>query len=281
MTFVAQAAQEGVREFESKYGAGGRDEFIRRHILQNFYAFELMMAPYAVGHLKMGFFLEELGHRVAHDERISFYLTNTLDTEELETSKLPGFSSLAEESHLAGKVKRETAILVILGNPPYSGHSSNTGAWIRGLIENYKQVDGKPLGEKNPKWLQDDYVKFLRFAQWKIEQAGCGVVGMITNHGYLDNPTFRGMRQSLMQTFDVIYLFDLHGNSLKKEVCPDGSPDQNVFDIRQGVSIAFFVKRGGKRKSDAVVYQADLWGLREAKYGWLDAHTLKNTNGPS
>jgi len=277
MTFVAQAAQEGVREFESKYGAGGRDEFIRRHILQNFYAFELMMAPYAVGHLKMGFFLEELGHRVAHDERISFYLTNTLDTEELETSKLPGFSSLAEESHMAGKVKRETAILVILGNPPYSGHSSNTGPWIRGLIEDYKQVDGKPLGEKNPKWLQDDYVKFLRFAQWKIEQAGCGGVGMITNHGYLDNPTFRGMRQSLMQTFDVIYLFDLHGNSLKKEVCPDGNPDQNVFDIRQGVSIAFFVKRGSKKKSDAVEYHSDLWGLREAKYGWLDTHTLKNT----
>ena len=150
MTFVARAAQESVTEFESKYGAGARDEFIRRHILKNFYAFELMMAPYAVGHLKMGFFLEELGHRLADDERICFYLTNTLDTEELETSRLPGFFSLAEESRLAGKVKKETAILVILGNPPYSGHSSNTGVWIRGLIEDYKQVDGKPLGEKNP-----------------------------------------------------------------------------------------------------------------------------------
>jgi len=277
MTFVARAAQESVAEFESKYGAGARDEFIRRHILKNFYAFELMMAPYAVGHLKMGFFLEELGHRLADDERICFYLTNTLDTEELETSRLPGFFSLAEESRLAGKVKKETAILVILGNPPYSGHSSNTGVWIRGLIEDYKQVDGKPLGEKNPKWLQDDYVKFLRFAQWKIQQAGRGVVGMITNHGYLDNPTFRGMRQSLMQTFDVIYLLDLHGNSLKKETCPDGSPDQNVFDIRQGVAIAFFVKRGKKKKSDAVVYHAHLWGLREAKYAWLDGHVLEDT----
>jgi hypothetical protein len=277
MTFVARAAQESVAEFESKYGAGARDEFIRRHILKNFYAFELMMAPYAVGHLKMGFFLEELGHRLADDERICFYLTNTLDTEELETSRLPGFFSLAEESRLAGKVKKETAILVILGNPPYSGHSSNTGAWIRGLIEDYKQVDGKPLGEKNPKWLQDDYVKFLRFAQWKIQQAGRGVVGMITNHGYLDNPTFRGMRQSLMQTFDAIYLLDLHGNSLKKETCPDGSLDQNVFDIRQGVAIAFFVKQGGKKKSDAVVYHAQLWGMREAKYAWLDGHGLEDT----
>jgi hypothetical protein len=277
MTFVAQAAQQAAGEFAAKYGTGARDEFIRRHILQNFYAFELMMAPYAVGHLKMGFFLEELGHRLTDDERIPFYLTNTLDTEELETSRLPGFSSLAEESRLAGKIKKETAILVILGNPPYSGHSSNTGLWIRGLIEDYKQVDGKPLGEKNPKWLQDDYVKFLRFAQWKIQQAGRGVVGMITNHGYLDNPTFRGMRQSLLQTFDAIYLLDLHGNSLKKETCPDGSPDQNVFDIRQGVAIAFFVKRGKKKKSDAVVYHAHLWGLRETKYAWLEGHSLEDT----
>jgi hypothetical protein len=276
MTFVARAAQESVAEFESKYGAGARDEFIRRHILKNFYAFELMMAPYAVGHLKMGFFLEELGHRLANDERICFYLTNTLDTEELETSRLPGFFSLAEESRLAGKVKRETAILVILGNPPYSGISSNMGKWITGLIEDYKYVDGKHFGEKKH-WLQDDYVKFLRFAQWKIQQAGRGVVGMITNHGYLDNPTFRGMRQSLMQAFDAIYLLDLHGNSLKKETCPDGSTDQNVFDIRQGVAIAFFVKQGGKKKSDAVVYRANLWGMREAKYAWLDAHTLENT----
>jgi hypothetical protein len=277
MTFVAQAAQKAAGEFASKYGTGARDEFIRRHILQNFYAFELMMAPYAVGHLKMGFFLEELGHRLADDERIPFYLTNTLDNEELETSRLPGFSSLAEESRLAGKVKKETAILVILGNPPYSGHSSNTGPWIRGLIDDYKQVDGKPLGEKNPKWLQDDYVKFLRFAQWKIEQAGRGVVGMITNHGYLDNPTFRGMRQSLMKTFDAIYILDLHGNSLKKEICPDGSPDQNVFDIRQGVAIAFFVKNGKKKKSDAVVRHAEVWGLRAKKYDWLDGHSLGAT----
>ncbi len=276
MTFVARAAQESVTEFESKYGTGARDEFIRRHILKNFYAFELMMAPYAVGHLKMGFFLEELGHRLADHERICFYLTNTLDTEELETSRLPGFFSLAEESRLAGKVKKETAILVILGNPPYSGISSNMGKWITGLIEDYKYVDGRHFGEKKH-WLQDDYVKFLRFAQWKIEQAGRGVVGMITNHGYLDNPTFRGMRQSLMQTFDAVYLLDLHGNSLKKETCPDGSADQNVFDIRQGVAIAFFVKRGKKKNSDAVVYHAHVWGLRETKYAWLDVHNLEDT----
>ncbi|MBP7275179.1 MAG: N-6 DNA methylase, partial [Kiritimatiellae bacterium] len=276
MTFIARAAELAVAEFEAKYGKGGRADFIRRHILKNFYAFELMMAPYAVGHLKMSFFLEELGHRMADDERVPFYLTNTLDNEELEQSRLPGFSALAEESRLAGAVKKQTPILVILGNPPYSGHSTNIGAWIRGLIETYKQVDGKPLGEKNPKWLQDDYVKFLRFAQWKIEKAGRGVVGMITNHGYLDNPTFRGMRQSLMRTFDDIYVLDLHGNALKKETCPDGSPDKNVFDIRQGVAIAFFVKRGEKSEG-AAVHHADLYGSREAKYEWLNAHDRKRT----
>jgi hypothetical protein len=319
MTFVARAAQQAVAEFEAKYGSGGREDFIRRHVLKNFYAFELMMAPYAVGHLKMGFFLEELGHRLTDEERVPFYLTNTLDNEELEQSNLPGFSALAEESRLAGTVKKQTPILVILGNPPYSGHSSNLSekmceihkghkyvigwnpkagggaeaidciakheiggilqpTFIGHLIRDYFFVDEKPLGEKNPKWLQDDYVKFLRFAQWKIEQAGRGVVGMITNHGYLDNPTFRGMRQSLMRTFDEIYILDLHGNSLKKETCPDGSPDKNVFDIRQGVSIAFFIKRGGERKADAVVRHADLWGSRESKYGWLDGRDLKQTD---
>ena len=277
MTFVARAAQEAVAEFETNYGSGGRGDFIRQHILQNFYALELMMAPYAVGHLKMSFFLEELGHRLANDERVPFYLTNTLDTEELEQSRLPGLSALAEESRLAGVVKNQTPILLILGNPPYSGHSSNTGEWIRGLIDDYKQVDGKPLGEKNPKWLQDDYVKFLRFAQWKIEQAGRGVVGMITNHGYLDNSTFRGMRRSLMHTFDDIYILDLHGNSLKKETAPDGSPDENVFDIRQGVAIVFFVKRDSQKERVAQIHHAELYGTRESKYDWLDAHDRGST----
>jgi hypothetical protein len=278
MTFIAKAAQEAVDEFITKYGGGGREEFIRSHVLRNFYGFELMMAPYAVGHMKMGFFLEELGHRLNNDERMPFYLTNTLDNEELEQSKLPGLYALAEESRLAGIVKKETPVLVILGNPPYSGHSKNVGKWIRGLIEDYKQVDGKPLGEKNSKWLQDDYVKFLRFAQWKIEQAGQGLVGMITNHGFLDNPTFRGMRQSLMKTYDEIYLLNLHGNSRRKEKCPDGSPDKNVFEIKKGVAIVFFIKQTCKHNTNAVVQYSDLWGKREAKYYWLDEHTRSSTD---
>lgn len=277
MTFVARAAQEAVHEFETKYGSGAREEFIRRHILKNFYAFELMMAPYAVGHLKMSFFIEELGHRLSDDERMRYYLTNTLDTKELEQSHLPGFSALAEESHLAGEVKKQTPILVILGNPPYSGISTNKGKWITGLIEDYKYVDGKHFGEKKH-WLQDDYVKFLRFAQWKIEQAGQGIIGMITNHGYLDNPTFRGMRQSLMRSFDDIYVLDLHGNSLKKETCPDGSKDKNVFDIRQGVAIAFFFKRDRERKGDATVRHAEIWGLQQQKCDWLVGHDFESTD---
>lgn len=275
MTFIARAAERAVQEFTKKYGTGGREAFIRNHILRNFYAFELMMAPYAVGHLKMGFFLEELGHRLGENERIPFYLTNALDMSELKASQLPGFSSLAKESHLAGQVKREQPILIILGNPPYSGHSANRGEWILRQIETYKKVDGNPLGEKNPKWLQDDYVKFIRFAQWKIEQAGRGAIGMITNHSYLDNPTFRGMRRSLMQTFDEIYILDLHGNSLKRERCPDGSPDENVFDIRQGVAIALFIKTG--RGNATVIRHADLWGTREQKYDWLETHDVTNT----
>ncbi|MFB6273986.1 MAG: type ISP restriction/modification enzyme [Salinibacter sp.] len=267
MTFVARACQEAAAEFEEKYGQGGRESFIRDHILENFYAFELMMAPYAVGHLKMSFFLEELGHELTDDERFQFYLTNTLEMEELEQTSLPGVASLAEESRMAGEVKKERPILVILGNPPYSGHSSNRSEWIRGLIDDYKQVDGEPLGERNPKWLQDDYVKFLRWAQWKIDQTGEGVVGVIANHSYLDNPTFRGMRQSLMTTFDEIRVLDLHGNSLKRETAPDGSADENVFDIRQGVAIAFFIKRrDGDSNQPATVYHADLWGKRDDKY---------------
>jgi predicted helicase len=184
--------------------------------------------------------------------------------EEQEESSLPGMASLTKESHLAGEVKSRTPILAILGNPPYSGHSLNTGEWISKEIREYFKVDGKPLGEKNPKWLQDDYVKFIRFAQWKIEQAGEGILGFITNHSYLDNPTFRGMRQSLMNTFNEMYILDLHGNSLKKEVCPDGSKDENVFDIRQGVAIAVMIKKKGEKGS--VIYHSELWGLREDKY---------------
>jgi type I restriction-modification system DNA methylase subunit len=281
LTFLAEAAKLAVEEFTSKYGEGAKENFIKEHILKNFYAFELMMAPYAVGHLKMSFLLEELGYRLRAEDRFKLYLTNTLEMEEFAQTELPGMASLSEESHLAGRVKKEKPILVILGNPPYSGISANKNLWIDKLlkedtdgIQSYYKIDGEPLGEKNPKWLQDDYVKFIRFAQWKINQIGEGVLGFITNHSYLDNPTFRGMRQSLMQSFDEIYLLDLHGNSLKKEKCPDGSKDQNVFDIQQGVAIALFVKKKGLKKT---ISRSELWGIRDDKYDWLNAKDVKTT----
>ncbi|MBL7127465.1 MAG: N-6 DNA methylase [Ignavibacteria bacterium] len=272
--FLAKAIETAVEEFKTKYGKGAVNTFIKEQILKNYYAFELMMAPYAIGHMKMSFLLEEFGYKMADDERVKYYLTNTLEMKELDESKFPGMSSLSQESHEAGKVKKDIPILVILGNPPYSGHSSNIGEWISKEIKEYYKVDGKPLGEKNPKWLQDDYVKFIRFAQWKIDQAGEGVLGFITNHSYLDNPTFRGMRQSLMNSFDEIYILDLHGNSLKKEKCPDGSKDENVFDIQQGVAIAFFIKYKNVKKKQ--VFHQEIFGLWEEKYDWLNEHNIKN-----
>ena len=309
LTFLAEAAKLAVEEFISKYGEGGKENLVREQILKNFYAFELMMAPYAVGHLKMSFLLEELGYKLKKDDRFKLYLTNTLEMEELSQTELPGMVSLSEESHSAGKVKKEQPILVILGNPPYSGISANRGKWIDDLLKKgytctngakdpgYYQVDAKPLGEKNPKWLQDDYVKFIRFSQWKIDQAGEGVLGFITNHSYLDNPTFRGMRQSLTKSFNEIYVLDLHGNTLKKERCPDGSKDENVFDIKQGVAIALFIKhcpelvegrkgnppippleKGGKGGFESKVYHSEIWGLREDKHRWLSVNDIKTTS---
>jgi len=274
LTFLAEAAKTAVNEFCARYGSGGKSQLIKNHILKNYYAFELMMAPYAIAHLKMGFLLEELGCKLAKDDRFKLYLTNTLDMVEPAATNLPGMSSLSRESHAAALVKKENPILVILGNPPYSGHSANKGPWISREIREYYKVDGKDLDEKNPKWLQDDYVKFIRFAQWKIDQAGRGVLGFITNHSYLDNPTFRGMRQSLMNSFDHIYVLDLHGNAKKKEKCPDGSKDENVFDIRQGVAVILAVKKPGLKKK---ILHSDLWGLRQTKYEWLQNNDLKSS----
>lgn len=299
LTFPAEAIKIAVEEYSSNYGEGGVDiQLLRGQILQNFYSFELMMAPYAIGHLKMGFLFEELGYPLKEDERFKLYLTNTLETEDLEQISIPGLSSLSEESHLAAEVKKNQPVLVIVGNPPYSGISSNKNDWTEKLLkedldgaQSYYKVDDEPLGEKKL-WLQDDYVKFLRFAQWKIHKAGFGIVGMITNHSYLDNPTFRGMRQSLMNTFDEIYILDLHGNSNKKETTPKGGKDENVFDIRQGVAIALFIKKKliveeaiSTRapeivrgiiplKTPAKVFHSELFGLREEKYNWLSKHKL-------
>lgn len=280
LTFPAEAIKLAVEEFTTKYGDAGKVKLIKNQILKNFYAFELMMAPYAIGHIKISFLLEELGYSMKDDDRFNLYLTNTLDMEDLQQTEIPGFESLSNESHLAGKVKQKEPILVILGNPPYSANSANYNEWTDKLLKedidgatSYYKVNGEPLGEQNPKLLQDDYVKFLRFAQWKIHKAGQGIVGMITNHSYLENVTFRGMRHSLMNTFNEIYIVDLHGNALRKETAPDGGKDENVFDIRQGTAIAIFVKT--KNAKGCKIYHNDLFGLRKEKYDWLEKKPLR------
>lgn len=275
LTFLAEAAHLAVEEFTSKYGEGKRKDFIfiKEHILKNFYAFELMMAPYAIGHLKMSFLLEELGYKLEADDRFKLYLTNTLEMEELAQTDLPGMISLSEESHLAAKVKKEQPILVILGNPPYSVSSANKSDFIEKEMAIYKK---NVRDEKNIQPLSDDYIKFIRFAHWKIDNAGKGVIGMITNNSYLSGLIHRGMRKSLLESFNEIYILNLHGNSRIGEKCPDGSKDENVFDIQQGVSIALFIKSKSQKGLGRVFYQ-DIYGLREKKQEYLNGHSIKST----
>ncbi|MFZ8847490.1 MAG: type ISP restriction/modification enzyme [Candidatus Hydrothermia bacterium] len=272
LTFIIYAIELAFEEFINKYGEGVKKEF-KKHILEHFYAFELLMAPYVIGHIKIAHLLEKLGIPLEKNEKFQFYLTNTLEMTDLKQTQIPLLSSLSKESESASKIKRDIPILVILGNPPYSGISANKNKWIDELLktdkdgaQSYYKVDGKDLKERKV-WLQDDYVKFLRFAQWKIHKSGKGIVAMITNHGYLDNPTFRGMRQSLLKTFDEIYVLDLHGNVKKKEM------DENVFDIQQGVAIGIFIKHNNEKYKG--VYHLDLYGTREEKYKWLEEHNIE------
>ncbi|MGL4501642.1 MAG: type ISP restriction/modification enzyme, partial [Planktothrix sp.] len=251
------------------------NDYVKNNLLPRLYGFELLMAPYAIAHLKLGWQLQELGYQFQQKQRLGIYLTNTLD-EALKKSDMLFGQFVAQEANDASEIKQNVPVMVVLGNPPYSGHSANKGEWIETLVQDYYQVDGVPLGERNSKYLQDDYVKFIRFGQWRINETGYGVLAFITNHGYLDNPTFCGMRQHLMQTFTEIYVLDLHGNSRKKEVCPDGSPDKNVFDIQTGVCIGIFIKEPGK-ETPAKVYHADLWGDQWHKYYALNRLDIETT----
>jgi len=238
-----------------------RKMIIQDHILKNLFGFEYLIAPYTIAHLKLSQFLKENGYEFQDNDRLQVFLTNTLEPVDKQI-KVPFMPQLSKETQAAQEIK-DKPILVITGNPPYSGHSKNNGVWIKNEIKKYNFVDGKPLGEKNPKWLQDDYVKFIRFAQDKMDKAEQGIVGIITNHSFLDNPTFRGMRQSLMNTFDQMYFIDLHGNAKKKEKTPEGEKDQNVFDIEQGVCISLFIKKKGLKNG---IFHTDFWGVRAQKY---------------
>ena len=218
-------------------------DYVRDHLLPRVFGFELLMAPYAICHLKLGLFLEESGYRFDSSQRLGVYLTNTLD-DAAKKSEMLFQEYIAEESNEAAEIKRDIPVMVVIGNPPYSANSANNGAWAKSLVQNsYYPKD--EIKEQNPKLLLDDYVKFIRFSQWRIDKTGTGILAFVTNHGYLDNPTFRGMRQSLAKSFDWIRILDLHGNSKKKETAVDGTKDENVFDIQQGVAVCIMIKDQG------------------------------------
>lgn len=260
-----------------KFGQKGRwPKYVHNDLLPRIHGFELMMAPYTIAHLKLAMAFKETGFKY-FNRRLGIYLTNSLEetTKQEELFAAFGFAeSIAEESKEASIVKNKTPIMVVIGNPPYSGESSN--AQYTGNDVYKKEPGGGRLQEKNSKWINDDYVKFIRFAESMIEKTGEGIVAMITPHGYIDNPTFRGMRWHLMKTLNDIYVLDLHGNANKKEKSPDGTEDKNVFDIKTGVAIFFGVKKNSVISSPAKIYRADLYGKRSVKFKYLNENLINS-----
>jgi len=272
-TFLAEVVKHIHKKFEGQQGIWSN--YVETHLLPRLNGFELLMASYAMAHLKLDLLLTETGYKPTTNQRYRVYLTNSLEESHPDTGTL--FANwLSTEANEANHIKRDTPVMCVIGNPPYSGISSNNGEWISKLIEDYKYVDGVHFNERKH-WLNDDYVKFLRYGQHFIEKNGSGVLAFINPHGFLDNPTFRGMRWHLLNTYDKIYTIDLHGNSKKKETAPDGSVDVNVFDIMQGVSINIFIKTGKKKNKElGKVFHFDLYGKRETKYDFLSESSLKN-----
>ena len=248
------------------------NEYVPKHLLPRLNAFELMMAPYAVAHMKLAMVLKDTGYDFMSPGRLNVFLTNTLEepgNSEMQQSLFE--DPLATESIAANIVKKNTGINVVIGNPPYAGESSNKGKYILDLLDGYKLEPHSKnrLNERNPKWINDDYVKFIRFAQNFESNADNCVLAYICPHGFLDNPTFRGMRWNLMQSFNKMYILDLHGNVKKQETSPGGSKDENVFDIQQGVNIVLFVRNNISNYKGCRIYHSDLYGTRYYKYDYL------------
>ena len=255
------------------------NEYVPRHLLPRLHGYELLMAPYAIAHLKIGLKLYETGYHFRSSERARIYLTNALEPAHDFSSTLAfAIPALAHESQAVNDIKSNQRFTVIIGNPPYARHSSNPSKDQRGeltfigrLIDDYKEGCPELKKPAQAKYLQDDYVKFVRFAEHAIIEAGYGAFGLITNHGFLDNPTFRGMRNHLLTRLSLADVLDLHGNANKKERSPDGSEDKNVFDIKQGVAI--FVGARLSSHETCAVRHGDLWGTRDAKYQTLENST--------
>ena len=272
---------DNIREsITEKYGTGEWNQYINAALVKRIFGFELLVAPYTIAHLKLSLFLQAQGWRA--DERLRIYLTNTLEQPAEMQPSLPFAEFISDEANAALAVKRDEPLLVILGNPPYKRHSANPDrengslTFIGELIEDYMQVDSVLLDKANLKALQDDYMKFIRWAQWRIDKNGEGIVGYIVNNNFLDASTARGMRQSLLNSFNTIYLFNLHGSGRRREVIPDTARDENVFDILQGVSILLCVKERDNL-NPAEVYYADMWGSREEKYKTLSEVDVQST----
>lgn len=281
-TFLAKTVQLIADRVKAR-APGKWSGYVEQDLLPRLHGFELLMASYAMCHMKLDMQLTESGYKPsAKPPRLSVWLTNALEPAEREVRDL-FFQPLAEEARGAGEVKRQTPIMCVIGNPPYSSSSQNNGPWITDLIEDYKYTAGAHFREVKH-WLHDDYVKFIRMAEDAIGRAGRGVVAMITNHGFLENPTFRGMRFHLLESFDAIYVLDLHGNTTKGESPPDGIRDTNVFDIQQGVCIAIMVrksdkarqrKRGANNKIPlALLRHYEFWGSRSGKSESLHSGSL-------
>jgi type I restriction-modification system DNA methylase subunit len=272
LTFVVQAIKRVQKELEEKNKQGLIKTYIEEHILPHFHAFEILVAPYTVGHFKVSMVLEDMGYRFRKDERFQFYLTNTLEMKDPKQTSL--LTDLTKEAQEAKRIKEKVPILAVLGNPPYSVSSENKSEFIEKLMDDYKE---DVRDERNVQPLSDDYIKFIRFAHWKIAQAGKGILGFITNNSYLSGIIHRGMRRKLLETFDEIYILNLHGSSRIGEKTPEGGKDDNVFDaIQQGVAIALYVKLE-KSPKEKKVYYADLWGLRERKYTYLFGNDVQTT----
>lgn len=270
-TFPAKIVLKIYSSMQGNLGAW--QNYVDEHLLPRLNGFEFMMAPYAIAHLKLDMVLSETGYVPQKNKRLRIYLTNSLEECDPNTGTL--FAQwLAQEASEANFVKRDTPVMVMIGNPPYSGISLNNGEWIVDKVNDYRcEPNSKePLREKKV-WLNDDYVKFIRLAQYYVDKTKSGIVAYINNNGFLDNPTFRGMRWNLMQSFDEIYILNLHGNSAKNNKTPSGEKDENVFDITVGTSINIFVKHKENRET-CKVYYTDLYGLRKEKYDYLKKHRV-------
>ena len=269
-TFLAEV----VSRIKEKQQAGIWPRYVDEHLIPRIHGFELMMAPYTIAHLKLDMLISWWGDQKLekeHDDRVQIYLTNSLTQATLANKYLLA-EMIAREANEANNIKHNAPVMVMIGNPPYSVSSSNKDKWILGLLEDYK----KNLKEKNIQPLSDDYIKFIRLGQYYIERTGEGILAYISNNSFLDGIIHRQMRRELLRCFDDIYILDLHGNNRKEETAPDGSKDENVFSILQGVSINIFVKKPKSEDKPATVHHCDLYGARKDKYAFLSGNSLSS-----